>query len=69
MVTTLADSTATRREATLARDRRMVPYLRLSFIATWRYRETRRRMLHAVRELDHPGVLADVQLACGPLHR
>jgi hypothetical protein len=69
MPTTLFDATTTRHEATEARARRLLPYLRFAFIATWRHREARRRMLHAVRELDHSGVLADVQVACGPFQR
>jgi hypothetical protein len=69
MATRLADSTATQCEATEARERRLVPYLHFAFIATWRHREAQRRMLHAVRELDHSGVQADVQFACGPFYR
>ena len=69
MSTMLADSTATRREATETRERRILPCLRVAFITTWRDREARRRMLHAVRDLDHPGVLADVQFACGPFQQ
>lgn len=69
MSTMLADAATARREATKARERRILPYLRFAFIATWRHSEARRRMLHAVRELDHEGVLADVQFACGPFHR
>jgi hypothetical protein len=69
MPMTLIDTAASSREAAEARERRILPYLRVAFIATWRHREARRRMLHAVRELDHSGVLADVQFACGPFHR
>ena len=68
MPTMLVDA-ANRRDAAEARERRLRPYLRFAFIATWRHREARRRMLHAVRELDHAGVLEDVRFACGPFHR
>jgi hypothetical protein len=34
------------------------------FVEATRQRQEQRRMLRAVQELDHPGVLADVQAAC-----
>ena len=35
------------------------------FVAEVRRRYEERRMLRAVQQLDHPGVLADVEAACG----
>ena len=69
MPMTPVGTAASRREALMAREHRLLPYLRFAFVATWRHREARRRMLHAVRELDHSGVLADAQFACGPFRR
>jgi hypothetical protein len=66
MATTLSDSPASRAEATRQRERRTLRYLCVAFIATRRQRRARLRMLRAVRNLDHPGVLDDVRIACGP---
>ncbi len=35
------------------------------FVEAVRQRHEQRRMLHTVQELDHPGVLADVEAARG----
>ena len=41
--------------------------LRVVMRSWQRYEE--RRMVRAVQSIDHPGVLADLQAACGPFRR
>ena len=38
------------------------------FVEASRQRSGQRRMLRAVQDLDHPGVLADVEAACALEH-
>ena len=60
---------ATASHTAARRARRSLRLVCADFIATRRRQGMERRMLQVVRELDHPGVLADMQIACGPFRK
>lgn len=69
MAIALADPIAALREEARQRARRTFWFLRARRVTQgWQHYEEQ-RMLRAVQAIDHPGVLADMQVACGPSRR
>jgi hypothetical protein len=69
MATALIDPNITVRDDAHGRAYRMLRLLWHRFIANaWQHYQEQ-RMLAVLRRIDHPGVLEDARIACGPRRR
>jgi hypothetical protein len=69
MATVLVDPNVTLRDDTYRRARRAFRLFRYRFITNGWQRYQEQRMFRVLSTIDHPGVLADAQIACGPPRR
>jgi len=69
MATVITDTNITLRDDAHRRVRRTLRLLRYRFIANGWQRYQERRMFRVLSTLDHPGVLDDARIACGPPRR
>jgi hypothetical protein len=69
MATALTDPNITLRDDTHRRVHRTLRLLRYRFITIGWQRYQEQRMFRVLSTIDHPGVLEDARIACGPPRR
>jgi hypothetical protein len=69
MATALTDPNITLRDDAHRRVRRTLRLLQYRFVTTGWQRYQEQRMFRVLRTIDHPGVLEDARIACGPPRR